>query len=139
MTDILTESRIEKLVGVHPRLIEAAKRIVYAMNDLGLHMIVTDGARTAEAQALLYAKGRTAPGAIVTNADGVANKSNHQSHPDGFGHAVDMCFVVNGQPSWDEHLPWELYGLMAETQGLKWGGRWSRPDKPHIELPDVIA
>ena len=40
---------------------------------------VTSGFRTVEKQQSLYAQGRTKPGKIVTNADGVISKSNHQS------------------------------------------------------------
>lgn len=137
MPDVLTGSRIEKLQGVHPRLVECVKRILYAMNELGLHMLVTDGVRTTAQQKALYAEGRTAGGRIVTNADGVEKKSNHQAKADGFGHAVDLAFAdANGQPTWSETMPWRLYGEMAKSLGLVWGGDFqSLPDKPHIELP----
>ena len=140
MSDALNGTRIEKLQGVHPKLIEAVKRILYAMNELGYHMVVTQGWRSAEEQAALYARGRTVPGVIVTNADGTVKRSNHQAKSDGYGHAVDLAFVVNGEPSWDESLPWRLYGEMAKSQGLIWGGDWkSFTDKPHIELADSNA
>lgn len=131
---------IQKLVGVHPRLVEAVQRILDAMHALGLHMLVTDGVRTTEQQMALYAQGRDAPGRIVTHADGVRRKSNHQAKEDGYGHAVDLCFVVDGHPSWDDRLPWRLYGEMAKAQGLVWGGEFkSLVDKPHIELPKDIV
>ena len=32
-------------------------------------------------------------------------------------------------------MPWTLYGRMATSLGLTWGGDWvSFKDKPHIEL-----
>jgi peptidoglycan L-alanyl-D-glutamate endopeptidase CwlK len=128
----------DKLIGLHPRLIAAVTRITDAMAALGFHMIVTDGWRTVEQQAALYAKGRTAPGKIVTNADGELKRSNHQAHADGFGHAADMTFLDgHGQPTWADDLPWRLYGEMAKSQGLVWGGEWkSITDRPHIELPE---
>lgn len=126
-----------KLAGVHPRLVSAVARIEQAMSALGFQLLVTDGVRTDAEQVALYAKGRTAPGAIVTHADGVTNRSNHQVKADGFGYAVDCCFVVSGQPSWAKHLPWALYGAMARALGLKWGGDWKRPDRPHIEMPET--
>lgn len=139
MTSVLMRSRIEKLAGVHPRLIEVVKRICFAMHELGFDMIVTDGVRTVAQQQALFAQGRSQPGAVVTNADGIVKKSNHQPHADGLGHAVDMCFLVDGQPSWDEHLPWALYGAMAKSQGCVWGGDWkSITDRPHVELPDGV-
>lgn len=127
----------DKLAGVHPTLIVAVTKILNAMAALGYPMRVTDGMRTQAEQAALYAKGRTAPGAVVTNADGLLKKSNHQTHADGWGHAVDCCFLVDGKPSWASDLPWELYGHLAKFLGLEWGGDFhSITDRPHIELPN---
>lgn len=125
-----------KLAGVHPTLIAAVGKIQSAMGLLGFPMQVTDGVRSLAQQEALYAQGRTKPGHIVTNSDGVTNRSNHQQHADGFGHAVDCCFLVGGTPTWDVHMPWKLYGAMAEALGLRWGGSWAAiHDLPHIELP----
>jgi hypothetical protein len=125
------------LGGVHPSLIAAVTRIIQTMESLGKPMTVTDALRTTEQQQAIYAKGRTAPGPIVTQCDGVVKMSNHQAHPDDlFGHAVDCAFVVNGQPNWDEANPWKLYGEMAKALGCRWGGDFkSFVDKPHIEWP----
>lgn len=127
---------MSKLDGVHPVLVEKVERLRLALEALGFRLLVTDGLRTTAEQQALYAKGRTAPGPIVTNADGVVTRSNHQTHADGFGHAVDCCFLVDGVPSWAETLPWRCYGEMAKALGLHWGGDWvTRQDRPHIELP----
>ncbi len=120
---------------VHPRLKVAVEGILAKMMELGFPMIVTDTLRTLEEQQALYAQGRTKPGKIVTRADGVKNKSNHQAKDDGFAHAVDMCFLVGSKPSWDPKLPWSKYGEVAKSFGLAWGGDWTKPDLPHIELP----
>lgn len=125
---------MNKLTGVHPKLISAVQRITYAFHELGAELMVTDGVRTEEQQAALYSKGRSTPGAIVTNADGVRKRSNHQTHADGLGHAVDLCFVVDGKPSWDTSLPWDLIGAMARQQCLTWGGDWKMRDQCHLEL-----
>lgn len=122
-----------KLVGVHPALVEKVLKILRAMEALGFPMMVTAGVRSAEEQTRLYAKGRTAPGPVVTYLDGVKKKSNHQAKEDGFGHAVDCVFVVDGRPSWDLKLPWHAYGAAAKALGLKWGGDWKMRDFPHIE------
>lgn len=125
-----------KLEGVHPSLVDKVTRILCAMAELGHPMMVTDGVRSLKAQRALYAQGRTKPGKIVTHADGVSVKSNHQPKADGFGHAVDCCFLVDGKPSWAEAHPWRLYGEMAKALDLSWGGDWKRfPDRPHVELP----
>jgi len=126
----------DKLADVHPDLVEKVTRMRAAMAYLRFPLLVTDGVRTDAEQAALYAQGRTTPGKIVTHCDGVTTRSNHQVHADGFGHAVDCCFLVDGKPSWGEKLPWALYGAMAKALGLKWGGDWTKPDKPHIELSE---
>jgi len=126
--------RLYKLAGVHPQLKHIVTRICAAMDALGFYLIVTDGVRTVAEQQALYAKGRTALGTIVTHLDGLLKRSNHQLHPDGCGHAVDMCFLVNGKPSWAETNPWTCYGAMAKALGCVWGGDWKKfRDRPHIE------
>lgn len=125
-----------KLDGVHPALIARVTKILDAMEALGFPMMVTDGLRTREQQQALYAKGRTTEGPIVTHADGERRRSNHQAHADGFGHAMDCAFSVNGHPSWAEDHPWTVYGAMARALGLVWGGDFrTLVDRPHVELP----
>lgn len=124
------ERNAAKLAGVHYEVSTKVKAIIEAMRALGFEMLVTDGFRTVKEQQALYAQGRTSPGSIVTKADGVTNLSNHQS-----GRAVDCCFIVKGQPSWADSNPWLLYGAMATALGLTWGGSWTTPDRPHVELP----
>lgn len=127
---------------LHPRLRDGVPRILLAMNAIGYPMMVTDTLRTVEEQQALFAKGRTLPGDRVTNCDGVVKKSNHQAHADGYGHAVDCCFVVDGKASWDEKLPWAAYGALGEALGLRWGGHWSDKtihDLPHLELVGIPA
>ena len=131
----MTDRDLQKLRGVSPVLIDRLGRVLSAMDALGFAMMVTDGLRTVERQRELYAQGRTAPGSIVTYADGVEKHSNHQKKLDGMGHAADCCFVVDGQPSWDSRLQWKAYGACAEALGLTWGGSWTAlHDLPHVEL-----
>jgi peptidoglycan L-alanyl-D-glutamate endopeptidase CwlK len=127
---------MDKLNGTHPDLRSKVELILTAMEALGFPMVVVEGVRSAERQQGLYAKGRTAPGPIVTHVDGVRKRSNHQIKADGFGHAVDCAFLKDGRVSWDTKHPWKLYGAMAETLGLVWGGKWAKlVDMPHVELP----
>lgn len=125
------------LIGVHPLLICVVKSLLADMAASGHPMKVNQGVRTVAQQQALYAQGRTTPGKIVTNADGVHVRSNHQPHPDGFGWAVDCCF--QGPDPFGEMHPWTLYGTKAQTLGLVWGGGhthgWHGQDRPHIQLP----
>jgi peptidoglycan L-alanyl-D-glutamate endopeptidase CwlK len=135
-----------RLVGVHPELAAKARRILAALEALGVPMCITDALRTVADQQAKFAQGRTAPGAIVTRCDGVLKKSNHQAHDDGYGHAIDCAFLISHdggttfQPTWDEAQPWAAYGACVEALGLTWGGgesfrRAGLVDKPHAELP----
>lgn len=132
----MTSASEVRLLGVHADLVARLRRVDAACAALGFTLLVTDGLRTLAEQQAAYASGRTAPGPIVTFRDGTTRRSNHQAHDDGLSHAVDCCFLVDGQPSWDARLPWEAYGACGEALGLVWGGRWTTPvDRPHLELP----
>jgi len=75
---------------------------------------------------MLYAKGRTAPGAIVTKARG--GESFHN-----YGVAFDVVFTKLGYNASENQ--WLMLGAYAEQLGLDWGGRWTGfVDKPHFEL-----
>lgn len=127
---------LKKLQGIRPELADKVLLVLSVMATLGFPMTVTDGNRTEEEQRALYAKGRTAPGEIVTNTDGVIKKSNHQG-----GRAVDCTFLdEDGDPFWPDYgkwiQAWAAYGACAKALGLVWGGDWtSLKDKPHVELP----
>jgi peptidoglycan L-alanyl-D-glutamate endopeptidase CwlK len=128
----------ERLLGVHPRLVSAIRTILSQMFALGHPMFVVEGLRTDDRQKLLYEQGRSRPGAIVTNVNGLTVRSHHQVHPDGFAYAVDCAFVPTptaGDPYSDKH-PWLEYGSRVERLGLQWGGRWRQYDAPHAELDD---
>jgi peptidoglycan LD-endopeptidase CwlK len=117
------------LSKVDPRLREKVVKLLEVMQKKGHPMVVVQGLRTVEEQQALFAQGRTKPGKIVTYADGVKVKSNHQS-----GRAADLTFLTpDFQVTWKG--PWSLFGDEAERLGLRWGGRWVKPvDRPHVEL-----
>lgn len=77
---------------------------------------------------------------IITKCDGVKNKSNHQSHADGYGYAVDIAPVSNGYVWWSAPQDvWEKIGLLGERAGLDWsaggyGNIWGKGwDNPHFD------
>ncbi len=74
--------------------------------------------RPNEEQDQLYAKGRTAPGKIVTNARGGDSLHNHRA-------AFDFVPMVNGKPAWSDESRYKKCGLIAERCGLEWSGRWA--------------
>lgn len=121
---------------VHPDLLRKIDMIIESMKALGFTMILTDGARTADQQHEIWRQGRERPGPIVTNCDGYNSKSNHQVKVDGFGYAVDCCFIINRKASWAMTNPWKLYSEMCKAVGLKHGIKLnsSTVDWPHAEL-----
>lgn len=125
--------------GLHPDLIAKLETVFAAMAAIGHPMRLMEGVRSSERQQQLYAQGRTMPGRIVTNCDGIRKPSKHQVKADGYGHAADCAFVDDPRTprneTWDESKPWQTYGALAEAQGLIWGGRFTTlHDLPHVEL-----
>ena len=119
-----------------PRLITLWPDILasYRMAHPGHDAILTCTYRSPAEQAALYAKGRTVPGQIVTNCDGVRTLSNHNHFP---SLALDFCILIQGKVSWDsaEYVP---VGILGEARGLVWGGAWAHfPDYPHLELKEA--
>ena len=116
----------------HPRLIELSKKLVSACRGQGLIIGIGESFRTKEEQDALYAKGRTAPGNIVTNAKGSSYSSHHQ-----WGTAFDI-YRNDGKGVYkDSDGFFGKVGKIGKSIGLEWGGDWKSPvDKPHFQLPD---
>jgi len=135
--DKYTQRNTDRLSQLVPAFGHRADQLLGEMRDRGHPMVIVEGLRSRERQARLYAKGRTKPGPIVTNAP--AGYSWHN-----FGLAVDCAFLVSSKRrrSGDFHTgmkiswegPWELYGQVAQSIGLTWGGTFrSINDSPHVE------
>lgn len=129
---------LNSLKGVHPNMV---KLMTEAIKDTPIDFTITDGVRSTKEQQALYAKGRTAPGSIVTKADGIKNKSNHQAKSDGFGHAVDLYAYKDGKIQFGDTKSLDMIAVhikaVAKCLGIKvvWGGDWKGAwDKPHWEL-----
>lgn len=93
----------------------------------GYEMALIEGYRSPERQTLLQSLGPS-----VTNAG--AFQSYHQ-----YGLAADCAFLRDGQLVISERDPWAmrgyvLWGEIAESIGLTWGGRWTLMDFGHVEL-----
>lgn len=93
----------------------------------GYEMALLEGYRSPERQQLLARMG-----AQVTSA--AAFQSWHQ-----YGLAADCAFLRDGKLVISEQDPWamrgyQLFGQVAESAGLTWGGRWKMMDFGHTEL-----
>lgn len=116
----------------HPRLIDLSKKLVSACRGQGLIIGIGESFRTKEEQDALYAKGRTAPGNIVTNAKGSSYSSHHQ-----WGTAFDIYRNDGKGVYTDSDGFFAKVGKIGKSIGLEWGGDWKSPvDKPHFQLPD---
>jgi peptidoglycan LD-endopeptidase CwlK len=100
----------------------------------GYEMVLLEGYRSPERQAQLASLGPT-----VTRA--TAYRSYHQH-----GLAADSAFRRDGRIVIAETDAWamrgyELYGEIARSVGLTWGGGWSLQDFGHTELrrPGVLV
>src|SRR5215831_248709 len=113
----------------------AVRAAIEEMRRRGHYVTVISKRRTAAEQARLYAKGRSAPGSVVTEKSGApGDESKHQQ-----GTAVDFAFIspVTGRPEQGEHYPWQLLGEVAKAHGLEWGGDWKTlVDRPHVQDPN---
>ncbi len=129
----LTARDQERLKGVLPSLVANLDELFTQQAAKGRPMFVVEGLRTTERQQFLFAQ--NTPHHVITQADGVKVKSNHQAHADGFGHAVDIAFIATKEHgSFDKSCPWEDIDAFAKTKtGLRWGGTFSFRDLDHIE------
>jgi peptidoglycan LD-endopeptidase CwlK len=92
----------------------------------GYEMAILEGYRSPERQDML-----SKMGSQITSAK--AFQSYHQ-----YGLAADCAFLRDGKLVISEKDPWAmkgyaLYGEVAESLGLTWGGRWRMMDFGHIE------
>ena len=87
----LSPYTVERADGLNTDLLRVVTRAAEIAEASGVKFTIGDhgGFRTQADQDALYAKGRTAPGGIVTNA----RVSRHQS-----GNAIDLWPLVNGKP-----------------------------------------
>lgn len=152
------QRRIELL---HPEMQKRVKKFLQECKSNGVNVSVIETLRTTEVQQAYFSQGREhledvnekrriaglyeisekENKKIITNCDGIKNKSNHQAKEDGFGYAVDIVPVDDkARPLWNARQEvWELIGYIAETCGLDWcaggyGQTWGKGwDNPHFE------
>lgn len=137
--DIFTTAEVEL---VRPMLVGASRnwgllhpdfsaRLLLAFKIMkeqhGYEMALLEGYRSPARQDALAASGSN-----VTNAR--AFQSWHQ-----YGLAGDCAFLRDGKLVISEKDPWamrgyQVYGQVAESLGLTWGGRWKMMDFGHTEL-----
>ncbi|MBI3479309.1 MAG: M15 family metallopeptidase [Nitrosomonadales bacterium] len=88
----------------------------------GITVIATSTYRDFEAQDAIYARGRTAPGKVVTKAKAGDSWHNWRC-------AFDVLPLRCGKPVWGttgaDGEVWRKLGEIGEACGLEWAGRWT--------------
>ncbi len=98
--------------------------------------------RSAADQDADFEKGRTQPGAIITNARGW--QSPHQ-----YGCATDWADFTEGNVGGDpwSKADWHFFGECVKASSARWGGDWNGDgirekgdwDRVHVELPINVS
>lgn len=153
-----------KIEDCVPELQEKFAAFKAAMDAAGISFILTCTARTVREQVALYAQGREKlettnalrkiaglpPISWMENAHKVTwtlaskhiidledgNAENDKAR------AFDIAVTKDGKPVWDlkvnvnkNDLPdYDEAGRIGEAVGLRWGGRFPSPDRPHFEV-----
>jgi len=113
--------------GSAPKLVEAVNAMLADLAG-GLPETPFEWLRTPERQTFLYGFSR-----IYDDGRGnVTNAATHLESWHGFGLACDI--VEKDATPWNAPVSfWNDIGDAAEAHGLTWGGRWRRPDLPHVQ------
>ncbi len=127
MAFTLSKASLDKLQGVHPKLVDVVKRAIELTKQ---DFKVLEGVRTPERQKELYAQGRTKPGPKVT----WTLTSNHFVNPKtGYGHAVDLVpYPVDWETLSKFDAIQKAMFAAAEELGvtIRWGADWDQDGKP---------
>jgi D-alanyl-D-alanine carboxypeptidase len=133
LTDPGNLAKIQKL---HPDVRGPATAFIAEVEQkLGIKLQIVQSLRTNQEQSALYAKGRTEPGSVVTNAK--AGQSSHN-----FGLAIDVFPVLaDGKVHFEAKYDKQNIDILkqvapiAKKHGFEWGGDWkSFKDHPHFEM-----
>jgi peptidoglycan L-alanyl-D-glutamate endopeptidase CwlK len=122
--------------GLHPIVTEKSKQLLDQAEELGIPIMISDGFRSVESQDVLYDKGRSMEGSIVTYARG--GESFHN-----YGLAIDFALQnSDGTISYDMQrdsnsngeADWLEVARLGKELGFDWGGDWPGfKDYPHLE------
>ena len=106
---------LDRLKGVHPKLIEVCKMAIGTTDvDFG----VTCGVRSMATQKKLKAAGRSQ-----------TLRSKHLKQSDGYSHAVDLVCYIDGDVCWENDVYERMGNHIIKAAKhvdvpLRWGGGW---------------
>lgn len=115
-----------RLEDLHPTIKTKAELHRALCAAEGIDLLIYCTYRSNKEQAKEYAKGRTAPGKIVTYAKPGQSKHNNTEGGKPAALAYDAVPLVNGKPAWNDAKLLQRMGELGELAGLEWAGRWKR-------------
>lgn len=120
------------LSKLYPKPRAMAAKLIEECARQGITIRITEGYRSPQRQAWLYAQGRPATpwyhaGNIVTNLNGT------KPTPHLIGCAIDVCINMKGVDAYNVGYLKKV-GKIGESIGFEWGGSWtSFVDMPHFQ------
>lgn len=113
---------INDLNALHPYFRDKIKTLISICKAKGVELAVVETYRTYSKQNEYKTMGKK----YTRSAGG---RSKHQ-----YGLAVDVVPMVKNLPQWNNAKLWKKIGVIGESLGLRWGGRWrSLYDPGHFE------
>jgi peptidoglycan L-alanyl-D-glutamate endopeptidase CwlK len=112
-----------------PAFARAVAAAIAECNDATnqLSAMVYETYRSPELQALYYQRGRS----VKPPLEPVTNAQNNLYSWHGYGLAVD---VIHRTKEWDVPDSWFAnVSVVFKKYGCKWGGDWTKPDRPHFQ------
>lgn len=122
--------------GLHPIVEEKSNELIKKAEATGIPILISDGFRSVESQDVLYEKGRTIEGEIVTYARGGESYHNYglaidfvlQNSDGSISYDLQRDLNGNGEADWFE------IARIGKELGFEWGGDWPGfKDYPHLE------
>ena len=122
---------------LHPIVQAKARLMIERCKAAGINILVTSTYRDNTCQNMLYARGRTTHGSIVTNARGGQSYHNYRL-------AFDVVPLINGKPLWstanNDLAVWKRVGEIGKGCGLEWAGDWvSFREYPHFQATGGLS
>lgn len=111
---------VNELSVLHPAFRNKVILFLTECDRQGIKLKIIETYRTPQRQDSLKRRGRS----MLSGG-----RSKHQHYL-----AIDVVPIVNGKPKWHDRRLWNKIGVIGQSYGLKWGGRWRRLYDPgHFE------
>ena len=122
--------------GLHPIVGEKSNQLIEQSEAIGIPILISDGYRSIESQDVLYEKGRSLEGDIVTYARGGESYHNYglaidfvlQNSDGSISYDLERDLNGNGEADWFEVI--RIGKNLGFSSGADWPGF---KDYPHLE------